>query len=76
MGAITAERIGPQLDEGSPSALAAVEAATSLDAVAAATGLDGARVAVALARLELLGYVRAEAGRYARTGLVPPGPPK
>jgi DNA processing protein len=71
-GALNAERIGPALDGECLRALAAVDVATSLDAVAAASGLDGARVAVALARLELLGYVRVEVGRYARTGLVPP----
>ena len=37
-------------------------------------GLDAHEAAVALARLELLGYVRADgAGRYVRTALIVPG---
>jgi hypothetical protein len=43
------------------------------DAVAVALGAPPQRVAVALAGLELLGYVRVDAaGRYARTALIPP----
>jgi DNA processing protein len=43
------------------------------DAVAAASGVVANDVAVALARLELLGYVQSDpAGRYSRTTLVPP----
>jgi hypothetical protein len=41
------------------------------DAVAGAAGIAAGEAAVALARLELLGYVRADAtGRYARTTLM------
>jgi DNA processing protein len=72
VGALTAKRIGPELDAECERALGAVGSGTGLSDVAAGAGLDAARGAVALARLELLGYVRAEAGRYARTGLVPP----
>ncbi len=72
VGEMTAERIGPPTDHESARALAIVGQGASLSEVAAAAGLDAARAAVALARLELLGYVRADAGRYARTGLVPP----
>ena len=72
VGALTAQRVGPPLDGETTAALAAVGDGTGLSELAAATRLGAARAAVALARLELLGYVRAEAGRYARTGLVPP----
>ncbi|MGI9020117.1 MAG: DNA-processing protein DprA [Solirubrobacterales bacterium] len=72
VGARFAERVGPELDEDSERTLAVVGTGESFDSVAAGAALDAARTAVALARLELLGYVRAEAGRYARTGLVPP----
>jgi hypothetical protein len=45
------------------------------DAVAGATGLDAGEAAIALARLELLGYVETDAsGRYVRTALVAPDP--
>jgi DNA processing protein len=71
-GARAAVRTGPEVDEDALRALAGVGDGASLDAVAAGAGLDGARAAVALARLELLGYVRADAGRYAPTGLRPP----
>ncbi len=44
------------------------------DAVAVALGAPPQEAAIALARLELLGYVRADAaGRYARSALIPPG---
>ena len=72
VGALTAERLGTSLDEECKRALRVVGEGTGLSELAAGAGLDAARAAVALARLELLGYVRAEAGRYARTGLVPP----
>ena len=45
----------------------------SCDAVATGAGIAPADAAVALARLELLGYVCVNAdGRYARTTLSPP----
>lgn len=72
-GALSARRMGPEIDEECRRALAAVEAGASLEAMILEAGLDAARGAVALARLELLGYVRVQAGRYERTGLVPPG---
>ena len=44
------------------------------DAVAVALGATSQEAAIALARLELLGYVRTDAaGRYARSPLIPPG---
>jgi predicted Rossmann fold nucleotide-binding protein DprA/Smf involved in DNA uptake len=56
--------------------LAAVEGgAATADAVALATGLGGREVAVALTRLELIGYVDSTAGGlYERTTLRPPVP--
>jgi DNA processing protein len=44
------------------------------DAVALALGASPETTAVALARLELLGYLRTDAGgRYSRSALIPPG---
>lgn len=65
---------GPELEPELIEALRAVEGgAATCDAVAIA--LDGADAAVALARLELLGYVAGDAaGRYSRTQLIPPLP--
>jgi hypothetical protein len=56
--------------------LAAVEGgAGTPDAVAAATAIGGRDVAVALTRLELLGYLESEAtGLYSRTALGRPAP--
>jgi DNA processing protein len=64
-------RAGPSLDPGLTPVADAVEGgATAPDTVALATGMGPGDAAVALARLELLGYVRADAvGRYARTAL-------
>lgn len=66
--------VGPALDAGLEAALAAVEdGAASCDAVALETRADGHATAVALARLELMGYVEADAvGRFARTALERP----
>lgn len=73
VGEVAAERIGPALDEECARALAAVGIeGSTLAGVAEGGGLAASRAAVALARLELLGYVRAEAGRYSETGLRPP----
>jgi hypothetical protein len=47
--------------------------AATPDAVALAAGIEAGEAAVALARLELLGYLRVDgAGRYERTALNPP----
>jgi DNA processing protein len=68
-------RCGPPLEPELARAAEAVELGGSTgDAVAAASGLAAGDAAVALARLELLGYVETDAaGRYMRTALVPPG---
>lgn len=68
--------VGPVLEPALCEALRAVEqGAASCDAVASAVGLDGFAAAVALSRLELMGYVRGDAvGRYARTPLRAPDP--
>ena len=65
---------GPPLDAGLEAALAAVEVgAATADALASAAGLSPGRAAAALARLELLGYVRCDsAGRVERTQLEAP----
>jgi DNA processing protein len=65
---------GPGLDPALEAALAAVEAGESTcDAVATATGLSGPAVAAALARLEMLGYLRcSNVGSYTRTLMSPP----
>ena len=72
------ERAGPALEPGAgqrPDAVA--EGRATPDAVAIAAGVAArATRRSALARLELLGYVRADAaGRYERTalGAAPPG---
>ncbi len=67
---------GPELDADLHAALLAVEGgACTCDAVAIHLGVDGGVAAVALARLELMGYVAGDAlGRYSRTQLGPPLP--
>lgn len=79
-GAKPLQRTGPPLDEELAAVLAAVEAgATNADAVAAATrsaDLAGRRVSIALARLELLGYLATTpTGTFTRTLLVAPTTP-
>lgn len=66
--------VGPELEADLFEALTAVESgAGTCDAVAVQLGLDGNGAAVALARLELMGYVGGDAvGRYSRTQLCPP----
>jgi DNA processing protein len=68
--------VGPELEPELRDALVAIEAgAGTCDAVAVALSLDGSSAAVALARLELMGYVAGDAvGRYSRTQLSPPLP--
>ena len=75
VGARTAHRDGPTLDEDLARLLAAVEdGAPTPDAAAASVGVAAAEAAVGLARLELLGYLRADpAGRYGRTSVRAPG---
>ena len=74
IGRLDVRGTGPALEPGLERALLAVEAGgATCDAVALAAGLEGSAAAVALARLELMGYVRGDAvGRYSRTALRPP----
>lgn len=73
VGAASARRLGPPLDGALAEVLELVEPqGTSCEAVAARSPLAAAQVAVSLSRLELLGYLRSDAGRFARTGLEPP----
>ena len=67
-------RCGPPLEPELARVAEAVELGSSTcDAVAAACGMVANDVGVALARLELLGYVRSgPAGRYSRTTLIAP----
>ena len=67
-------RCGPPLEPELARAVEAVELGSgTCDAVAAAAGMAAGDAAVALARLELLGYVETDAaGRYVRTPLVTP----
>jgi len=75
VGVVSVRSLGPALEPDLAAALAALaDGAATCDAVTARLGAAADRVAVALARLELLGYARADgAGRYARTGLRAPG---
>lgn len=74
VGCVAVRGTGPELDPELEVALLAVEGGSgTCDGVALAAGLDGSRAAVALARLELMGYVRGDAvGRYERTMLALP----
>lgn len=71
VGRTTARRKGPPIEADLARIADAVDGgAATPDAVALAAGLESSEAAVALARLELLGYVRADqAGRYERTTL-------
>lgn len=73
-GQTQVRNIGPALDGDLVGPLAAVEAgANTCDRLARDLGLEGTAAAVALARLELMGYVAGELdGRYSRTQLSPP----
>jgi DNA processing protein len=73
-GVRTLRATGPPLDPDLLPLLDAIEGElTDHDSIALELGRDGASVAAALARLELLGYVRGSlSGRYARTGLERP----
>lgn len=73
-GVVDVGRIGPPLEPELATALAAVERADgTCDAVAAELGAASSTAAVALARLELLGYLDCSPmGAYSRTPLRPP----
>lgn len=77
VGMTSVRGTGSALEAELEAALLAVEqGSASCDAVARATGADGSAAAVALARLELMGYLRGDAlGRYARTALTAPDQP-
>ncbi len=68
--------VGPELEPELREALIRIEAgAGTCDAVAVQLGLGGHAAAVALARLELMGYVAGDpVGRYSRTQLASPLP--
>jgi DNA processing protein len=74
VGVERVRRCGPPLEPELARVAEAIELGSSTcDAAAAACGVVANDVAVALARLELLGYVQSDpAGRYSRTTLVPP----
>jgi DNA processing protein len=74
VGAVAVRGVGPALEEGLARVLELVEAGEgTCDGVAVAGRIEPREVAVSLVRLELLGYVRADAaGRYWRTSLLPP----
>jgi DNA processing protein len=74
VGCTAVRNVGAALDPSLREALAAVEGgAATCDGVAMETGAEGRAVAVALARLELMGYVESDAaGRLSRTTLTEP----
>ncbi|MBA2240676.1 MAG: DNA-protecting protein DprA [Solirubrobacterales bacterium] len=71
IGALSARRPGPALEAELAEVLSLVEQGRSTpDAIASAATLSPSSVAVALVRLELLGYLRCDSiGRYERTSL-------
>lgn len=73
VGVGDARRIGPGLDASLAAVLEAVgTTGAGSERVAASARLEAAEVAAALARLELMGYLRFDTGRFIRTGLEPP----
>jgi DNA processing protein len=74
VGATHVRQVGPALEPGLERVLEAVELGSrSCDAVASASGLGAGDAAVALSRLELVGYLTVDSdGRYARTALATP----
>ncbi len=74
VGATHVRRLGPALEPALARVVDLVEAGSrSPDAVATGSGVAPGEAAVALSRLELLGYVRVDPdGRYTRTGLTAP----
>ena len=75
VGVEAVRRCGPPLEPDLARVAEAVELGSSTcDAVAVALGLPPQEAAVALARLELLGYLRTDAaGRYAQEPADPAG---
>lgn len=73
-GVVSVRDVGPALESELAAVLVSVEGgAVTCDAAALGAGLGGREAAVALARLELMGYVRADAvGCYSRTTLAEP----
>lgn len=71
VGVVSLVRRGPPLDAELDRVLEAVEdGAVAPDDLTRATGLDGRAAAIALARLQLLGFVACDPlGAYVRTGL-------
>ncbi len=76
VGRTSARRSGPPLEPGLARVAHVVgSGAATPDAVSLAAGVEPGDAAVALARLELMGYLRVDgAGRYERTALEPPDP--
>ena len=76
VGRLSVRGVGPELEPQLRVALLAVEGgASTCDAVALEARAEGGAAAVALARLELMGYVVGNAvGSYARTTLAAPAP--
>jgi DNA processing protein len=74
VGMVRVRGVGPTLEPALTRVLDLVEAGEgTCDGLAVAGGLAPRDAAIALVRLELLGYVRADAaGRYWRTPLAPP----
>ena len=74
VGVLSVRGAGPALEPELVDVLLAVEGgAATCDGAALAAGVEGRQAAVALARLELMGYVTADGvGRYSRTGLSVP----
>lgn len=69
VGAMPVPAGGPAIDHGQAEVIGAVEAGCStVDAAADHLGIDSGEVAIALARLEVMGYLACSlAGTYART---------
>lgn len=73
VGMTSARRSGPPLEPELARVLDAVDGGATPDAVALTAGVESGEAAVALARLELMGYLRVDgAGRYERTALERP----
>jgi hypothetical protein len=74
-GRISVSHSGPRLGAALLTVLESVErGADTPDAAATAAEIDPHEAAVALGRLELLGYVAVDgSGAYSRTSLSPPG---
>lgn len=74
VGEVALRRLGPPLDPHLSTALEALEAGSeTCDAIALACGCDGGDAAVAMARLEIMGYVRSDQlGRFQRSALAEP----